>query len=164
MRATSLFALFILGCAGFILAPAISTGQPGGGKKKGGGGPGGYSMMSQDPNTLFDVFAKGRSFFLIAETRGLRDPLTQFAQEKGITNGQITRNQFVEYMNQAKAKMASSMASARKKGAATKGFPPASRQGLCSATRPSISWPMPTSSSATRTATASSAPKKFPSS
>jgi Ca2+-binding EF-hand superfamily protein len=110
MRATTLFALFILGCAGLVIAPTIITGQPGGGKKNrgggGGGGPG-WNMMSQDPNVLFEMWAKDRKFFLITDTRSLRDPLTQYAQEKGITNGQITRSQFVDYMAQAKAKMLS---------------------------------------------------------
>jgi hypothetical protein len=109
MRAVNLLGLVLFGIAVVILAPAV-TGQPGGfggkGKKGGGfGGPGGgfggmgggMAGMSQDPNAYFDYLAKNRQFFLITETRALGGPLTQFAQERRITNGQITRQQFIEF-------------------------------------------------------------------
>jgi hypothetical protein len=70
----------------------------------GGGGKFGGGMMTQDPNTLFEFYAKGRPYFLVSETRMLREPLTQYAQQKNITTGQITRQQFVEFSEQMKAK------------------------------------------------------------
>src|SRR5262249_41179198 len=97
---------FLLAIAGIVAVVApITLGQPGGGfgGRKGGGGFGGGGMgggfggvsNTQDPNALFEFYAKGRSFFLITETRSLNGPLTQYAQEKGITGGQITRQQFL---------------------------------------------------------------------
>jgi len=103
MRALNIFGMVLFGLVVLIVVPAITTGQPGGFGKKNkqgagfpGGGPGG--MMS-DPNALFDYLAKGRQFFLITETRSLGGPLTQFSQERGINNGQITRQQFLDFQD-----------------------------------------------------------------
>ena len=106
MRAVNLLGMLILGIAGIVLAPTVTTGQfqPGsygkGGGKIGGGGkmPGGFGGgMQQDPGAMFDYLAKGRQFFLISETRMLNAPLTQFAQERGISNGQISRQAYLEF-------------------------------------------------------------------
>jgi hypothetical protein len=96
MRAVKLIGLLIVGTGLLVIGPAITTGQPGGGfGKKGGGGFGGGAI---DPNTIFDNFlARGRNFFLISEARKDGPLLTQFAQEKGITNGQITRQQYLDF-------------------------------------------------------------------
>jgi Ca2+-binding EF-hand superfamily protein len=101
MRATTLFALLILGSATLIVAPAITTGQG----KKGGGGPGGF-MMTQDPNAVFDMLARGKTYIVPTDSRSMGTQLAQFAQEKGLANGQISRQQFVDFMTQYKAKMA----------------------------------------------------------
>jgi hypothetical protein len=109
MRVANLLGLVLFGIVAIILAPAETTGQPGGfgGKGKGktgaipggGGFPGGGGGMGQDPNKMFDYLAKDRQFFQISETRTLAQPLTQFAQERRITNGQITRQQFLDFQD-----------------------------------------------------------------
>lgn len=107
MRKVTVFALLIVGAALLVLLPAITIGQPGGGggfRQKGGGGPGGGGLGGGDPNVLFEYYAKGRSYFLISETRTQRDALTAYAQEKGISSGQITRQQFLDFSEQMKAK------------------------------------------------------------
>lgn len=95
MRAVNLCGLTILGVALVVIAPAVTNGQfqPGGGRGNMGGG------FGQDPNVLFDFLAKGRTFFLISETRSFNAPLTQFAQERGISSGQITRQQFLDFQD-----------------------------------------------------------------
>ena len=114
MRAKSLLGLMIMGLSLFLVLPAITTGQPGGGKGKGGfsgggfqfGGGGGGGMMSMsDPSQLFDLLSRGRGFFLLTDTRSLRDPLTKYAQDKGISNGQISKTQFLDFYEGFKAKM-----------------------------------------------------------
>jgi EF hand len=102
MRKVTVFALLIVGAALLALLPAITIGQPGG--RKGGGGFGGGGLGGGDPNVLFEYYAKGRSYFLISETRTQRDALTAYAQEKGISSGQITRQQFLDFSEQMKAK------------------------------------------------------------
>lgn len=107
MRVANLLGLLLFGIVAIILAPAETTGQPGGfgkGKGKGGGGPGGGGGfggggMMQDPNAMFDYLAKGRQFFQISETKTLANPLSQYAQERRITNGQITRQQFLDFQD-----------------------------------------------------------------
>jgi hypothetical protein len=94
MRAANLIGLLLLGVSLIIVVPAITTGQPGGGGKKGGGAGGGFGA---DPNTIFDFLSRGRNFFLISESRSQGALLNQFAQEKGITNGQITRQQYLDF-------------------------------------------------------------------
>jgi Ca2+-binding EF-hand superfamily protein len=61
--------------------------------------------IAKDPDQVFNMLAKGRSFFLINDTRMIRDQLTQYAQEKGISNGQITREQFQGFSKEIKAKL-----------------------------------------------------------
>jgi Phosphoesterase family/Lactonase, 7-bladed beta-propeller len=57
---------------------------------------------------IFDRLAMGRTFFLIAETKTLREPLLAFAKQNGITDGKINREQFgrfhVPYLYQLAAK------------------------------------------------------------
>lgn len=77
-------------------------GIPGGGFP-GGGMPGGAAGMMSDPSKMFDFLAKGRPYFLVTETRSLREPLMQFAQQRGITNGQITRDLFIQFQDQMKS-------------------------------------------------------------
>src|SRR5436190_23536724 len=104
MRKYILIALSVLGVLALIIAPTALMGQFGGNKFGGPGGPGGF--MS-DPKSQFDRYAKGRPYFLISDTRYLGAELLQYAQQKGITNGQITLPQFLEFAEQRKAKVAS---------------------------------------------------------
>jgi hypothetical protein len=101
MRKVTVIALLIMGAALLALLPAITIGQQGGGKKGGfgGGGFGGGINPGQDPDALFEVYAKGRSFIPLSEMARSRigGTLTQYAQDNGITSGQITRQQFRDF-------------------------------------------------------------------
>jgi hypothetical protein len=99
-------ALFSVALLVFLVVPP-TQGQ---GKKSfggfggfGGGDFGGFGGRNRDPNQMFDFLAKGRPYFLVTETTRLREPLTQFLQTKGITNGQVTRELFSAYNEQAKS-------------------------------------------------------------
>jgi Ca2+-binding EF-hand superfamily protein len=88
-----------------LILPSLGVGQqPGGGKgqkgqkgQKGFGGPGGGMQM--DPNKLFDFMAKGNDYILINDMRQGKDDAMEWAQQNGITSGQLTREQFAAYMN-----------------------------------------------------------------
>ncbi len=105
MRAVTFFGLLILGFAGIVIMPAITTGQPGGGKgSKGGfGGGGGFTF---DAGSMFDRMANGRPSIPVAEVRtSRRDDLMKFVQDRGISNGQLTRQQFIDFVDMAKQKV-----------------------------------------------------------
>ncbi len=113
MRRHSVFAgLSILGLSVLFFSPALGQ-FPGGGKKGGGGGgfgfgggnPFGGGMMG-DPSRMFDFLAKGRPYFLVSETQRLRGPLEQYLAQKGIINGQVTRELFTQFSDQAKNSLA----------------------------------------------------------
>ncbi|HZZ81541.1 MAG TPA: hypothetical protein VFE62_23770 [Gemmataceae bacterium] len=110
MRKVNVIAFFLVVAGVLAIMAPISMGQPGGGRFGGSGGKGGGSFgkggfsASQDPSVLFEFYAKGRPFFLISEARSLNGPLTQYAQEKGITGGQISRQQFLDFYQQLKTK------------------------------------------------------------
>jgi hypothetical protein len=91
MRATTLLVLLIFGIAAILVAPAVTTGQFG---KKGGGKKG------MDPDILFDMLARGRPSIPISEIRFGASQAAKYAQDKGITNGTLTRQQFIEFQEQ----------------------------------------------------------------
>ena len=95
MRATTLLALLIFGIAAIFVAPDITTGQPGGFK---GGGKKGFGM-GMDAGQIFDRMANGRPSIPINEIRFGRTQVFQYAQDKGITNGMLTRQQFIDFQN-----------------------------------------------------------------
>ena len=75
----------------------------GGGNSFGGGGGGGaMGGILGDPSRTFDFLAKGRPYFLVTETRSLREPLQQYLTQKGISNGQVTREVFTQFSDQMK--------------------------------------------------------------
>lgn len=93
MRAKSLFLMAIAGLIAIFIAPAITTGQPGGGKKSFG--------SFGDPGSRFDSMANGRASIAISEIKGFgKDFALQYAQDRGISNGQFTRSQYIEFSNQ----------------------------------------------------------------
>jgi hypothetical protein len=86
--------------------PGGGKGGFGGGKGGFGGGKGGFGGQTGGPggggaNALqtFEFLAKGRPYILISDIRqtGLAIPLSAFAKEQGITNDQITRDQFLTF-------------------------------------------------------------------
>jgi Ca2+-binding EF-hand superfamily protein len=99
MRHKYLLAFFICICAALFFMPGTTTGQPGG--KKGFGGFGGGGT---DVNQMFDRFAKGQTTIVIADTRWFNTQMSQYAAEKGITNGQLTRPQFADFWEWNKAR------------------------------------------------------------
>lgn len=101
MRVKLLISLVVV--SGIVLLAIANRAltQPGRGGSSGGGTPGGRGGF--DPNQRFDQYANGRNFFLISE---MTDPwrkerLTQFAQQNGITDGRITREQYMAYSQQS---------------------------------------------------------------
>jgi hypothetical protein len=96
MRATNLLALLIFGIATIFVAPAVTTGQWG----NKGGGKTGFNM---DPGQLFDMMARGKPSISIADIRFGQSLAAQYAQQKGITNGMLNREQFIEFQNQMMA-------------------------------------------------------------
>jgi Ca2+-binding EF-hand superfamily protein len=76
------------------MAPGGAPGAVGGGRP-GRGGPGGF-----DPGTIFDRIAQGRSTINIADQQWGRDQMQAWADKQGITNGQLTRAQYVSYMQE----------------------------------------------------------------
>lgn len=64
------------------------------------GGRGGFGSRG-DPGAFFDRLAQGKPTLSIEQAPFfLRDPLMQFAKEQGITNGQLTREQFLQFWAQ----------------------------------------------------------------
>jgi hypothetical protein len=52
-----------------------------------------------DAGQIFDMLARGRPSIPISEIRFGRSQAAQYAQDKGITNGKLTREQFIEFQN-----------------------------------------------------------------
>src|SRR5512145_2143471 len=102
MRAR-LLCLPLLTLSFVVLAASAPTGF---GQGRGGFGKGGFGGFGSggDPSAMFDRLAKGRGYFLISEVWMMRKPLQDYAQEKGISNGQITREQYLAFDHQLKAK------------------------------------------------------------
>jgi Ca2+-binding EF-hand superfamily protein len=73
------------------------------GGPQGQGGPGGGRMM--DPNSSFGRYSNGKDFIVIAEAQSrtfpeVRQWMESYAQRNGITNGMLTREQFVGFFNE----------------------------------------------------------------
>jgi Ca2+-binding EF-hand superfamily protein len=101
--------LLVLGALVLGVAGSVAfTQAPSGEKRKG------YGM---DPDAIFDKYAKGKDVIVVSEvevderfarfisTDKLREQMTNFLQEKGITNGQITREQYRDYSQWSMQKM-----------------------------------------------------------
>ncbi|MCI0464863.1 MAG: hypothetical protein L0Z62_48700 [Gemmataceae bacterium] len=77
----------------------VGQAQIGGFKKKGGGGGG----FGQDPAAMFDRMSKGKEHIVIDEQEWWAKPaMTLFAQREGITDGKLTRDQFLKFQPQWK--------------------------------------------------------------
>lgn len=92
--------ILIIGVAIVLIGPGAALAQPGrspggfGGGGFGGQGGGGSSFFS-DPKAMFDRMARDRNYFLISETKMMREPLMEYAKKNGITDDKITREQFM---------------------------------------------------------------------
>jgi hypothetical protein len=84
-----------------VMAPTSGLTQRPGGF----GGGGGFGGRGFDPNAIFDMMAKGRNYIEISEVDpSRRERYIQYAQQNGITDGRLTREQFSAMMQ---ARMAS---------------------------------------------------------
>ena len=97
---------FFVTIALLFLAPSLSQGQSWGGPGGfGGGGPGGFGgggkwgggMNTTDPEANFNILANGRTFFLATDSNRLRVPLDAFLQDRGITNGIVTKDLYLAF-------------------------------------------------------------------
>jgi hypothetical protein len=104
-----------------VMTPSDGLTQIRGGGK--GGGPGGMMGGGFDPSRMFEMFARGKDSIQISDMRMFRTQLEEYAREKGITNGQITREQFAGFGEQMKAKMASGDFSFIRPGGGSSGTP-----------------------------------------
>ncbi len=84
----------ILAFLGFGLCALLAAPLAGQQPFRFGGPPSFFGGGMKDPNQVFEYLARGRGYFLISDTRMFREPLTQWAKEKGITTDQINREQF----------------------------------------------------------------------
>ncbi len=86
-----------VGLAGVLLLGLASAGRA---QPPGGGGRGQFRF---DPNMIFDRMANGRDYIVIAEMQRGRERMEQWAAAQGITNGQLTREQFLRFMQERMA-------------------------------------------------------------
>jgi EF hand len=116
MRARILLGLFAAGTMALVIGSASHGQIPGGGGFPGGGRGG--QKRQRDPNFLFNRFANGNPYIVVAdisETFPIRGYLLQYAQQTGITDGKITQTQFADF-NTSELGMAFSQATRGKKG------------------------------------------------
>ena len=125
MRPTR-FRLILLFAAVLLMAsPVVVMAQPGGfqgggrggggrgGRGGRGGGRGGRGGRQFDPNMFFNLLSGGKDYIVVADMLSnpmisARDPnakdrIESFMQAHGITNGQLTREQFALYMQERMA-------------------------------------------------------------
>jgi EF hand len=145
MRLTRFHLFLALGGSLLLLGPAISLGQPGGfpggqpggqpggfpGGQPGGrqgGQPGGRQGGRQfDPNMIFNMISQGKDTIDVATylpMAQMRDPnaadkINEFMQRMGITNGQLTRDQFAQFMQERMTQRQADRAAANPGGSAT---------------------------------------------
>jgi hypothetical protein len=93
---------FLLGGLTLILVSTLAFTQPGpGGRGKGKG-------KSRDPNEAFNRFANGKEEFSVTEgdiNPFFRDRMQAFLQKKGVTNGKMTRQLYLEYSEEMMQEM-----------------------------------------------------------
>ncbi len=89
MRRTR-WSLAVVGCLVLALGTADRALAQWGGRRGGG---------RFDPSWLFNRYANGKDYVVLAEVTRERDKtaMTEYAQRKGITNGRLTREQFADY-------------------------------------------------------------------
>src|SRR4051794_40301478 len=90
-----------------VVASVAFTQAPGGGQKTRGG---------WDPDSIFNQYSKGKDVLVVSEvevsgfmakmlpTEKVREWMSSYLQEKGVTNGQMTREQYRDYSEWVKPK------------------------------------------------------------
>jgi Ca2+-binding EF-hand superfamily protein len=125
MRLTRFRVFLLCGGALLLLGPAVALSQPGGfpgGGQPGGGGPGGWGGRLQlgggpggpgggfrDPNMIFNMLSGGKDVIVVSDLMNNpmaardKDRIDSYMQRNGITNGQLTRDQFAQYFQERMA-------------------------------------------------------------
>ena len=91
MKSRIVGAMFLLGTFAIVFSPSPGLSQRG-------GPPGGG-----DPSRIFEVLSKGRGYFMLEDTRSLREPMGRWLQQRGITDGKVTLQLFTSYMEEARS-------------------------------------------------------------
>src|SRR4051794_27968387 len=73
-------------------------GQDGSGGAPDGGGKKGKMAFKMDPGAIFDRMSGGKDFISIESMRMGKEQAAEWAKKEGITNGNLTRDQFTKYM------------------------------------------------------------------
>ncbi|MBI1915949.1 MAG: hypothetical protein HYS12_14625 [Planctomycetes bacterium] len=105
MRVKFVVLALFMGCLVLLLGPTTGLTQFQGGSNRGGGGfqGGGFQF---DPGMIFDRISNGRATINISEMPRGQEEMQAWAQKQGITNGQMTRDQFVSYSQSPEAQQA----------------------------------------------------------
>src|SRR5436305_1020129 len=95
--------LFAAGCAALLGAVSPVNAQPPGGSGERDRSRGGFSM---DPNERFNQLSGGKDVIVIDQLdERTKMFVSMMAQRAGITNGQITRDQYVKAMESFRSQM-----------------------------------------------------------
>src|SRR5205823_55703 len=121
-------ALF-MGCLVLLLGPTTGLTQFQGRGNRGGGGGGGFGGMQQDPGRIFDWIAQCQQTLVIANQRFGREEMEEWAKKQGITNGQLTREQFISYSQSPEAQQSRERMRAQWNGGAGGGRQPGGTGG-----------------------------------
>jgi len=120
VRLTPLRLALLFGAAVFVLGPTTALTRPDGKPLKGGDPKGGSQQPGDDldsrgkdpakvANRLFDRFAKSKDVIIVDDIKSpkwdpaLREKAQAYAQAKSIIKGQLTREQFVDFMREQAA-------------------------------------------------------------
>src|SRR5262245_31746184 len=108
MRVKFVVLALFMGCLALLLGPSqgLTQFQGGGGWGNRGGGFGGGGGMARDPGQIFDWSSQGQPTSTIAKQRWGREDMEAWAQKQGITNGQLTKEQYISYSQSPEAQQA----------------------------------------------------------
>jgi hypothetical protein len=121
------FHLFLV-VAGVLILLSPELGQAQDRPRRGGGQRGQRGAF--DPNMIFNFMSGGKDYIVISEVpANQRDPnaqqrMAEWAQRQGITNGQLTREQFASYMQERMAQFRGGRAGGSRQGPPGGGSPP----------------------------------------
>jgi hypothetical protein len=130
VRITRCRMFLLCGALFLFIGPAMVLGQPGG--PPGGGGRGDRGSRGGrrgfDPNMIFNLLSNGKDYIVVSEMLanpmvsardpGAKERVESFMQRHGITNGQLTREQFAEYMQERMTERKAAREAANPGGAA----------------------------------------------
>src|SRR5262245_35431982 len=107
MRVKFVVLALFMGCLALLLGPSQGLTQfQGGGRGNWGGGNRGGGGMRQDPGQIFDWISQGQPTITIANQRWGREDMEAWAKKQGISNGQLTKEQYISYSQSPEAQQA----------------------------------------------------------